>query len=104
MRINPGIVSLDGIVKPNGTRRAERSSSYRQGYGAFDSVEVSGVKPSEANLTVGPENLHAADSLINDARIAKNILDFAKVGIVSNADALVKGQANMSQDSIRELF
>jgi hypothetical protein len=104
MRVNPGIVSLDAITKTNGTRRVERSSGNRQGYGAADSVDVSGFKPYEANLAAEPENLHAANSLINDAKIAKSILNLAKLGIVLNADASVKGQANMNQESIMELF
>ncbi|MDR1482454.1 MAG: hypothetical protein LBI74_07505 [Synergistaceae bacterium] len=104
MRVIPFIVSLDGISKSNGAKHAERSVVSSREFGAADNVEVSSHKIVEVDNAVGPENLNAADSLINDANILKNLLDFAKREIISNADTSLRGQANMSQQSIMELF
>lgn len=55
-------------------------------------------------LAAGAENASAARSQIDDVRAAREVLDFAKQAILSEADRSLRGQANLRQETVLGLI
>lgn len=56
------------------------------------------------NVTQSGENLQAAESLIRDANVAKEMVEYAKISVLSQASNAILAQANKQSEMILELL
>jgi len=77
-----------------------RISKDRSDYGAFQNRLESAYRNNENKA----ENTTAAESAIRDADMAKEMLEYTKNNILSQAGVSIMGQANQSSQNILSLF
>lgn len=82
--------ALDAI-----TNALDRVASQRAEIGTY----ANRLDYQQANLQVSIENKIAAESIISDADMAKEIMDFTKVQILLQADTAVLAQANAASQA-----
>ena len=104
-RVDGEIISLqsiDGANKAIGVMDSalQRVNKQRADLGAYQNRLEYAMK----GLDVGAENLQAAESRIRDVDMAKEMVDFTKNNILTQAGTAMLAQANMKTQSVLQLL
>ena len=105
---NGGDVSLISMSSPDGANRAigtldealKKINKQRADLGAYQNRLEHAVR----GINIGAENLQAAESRIRDVDMAKEMVDYTKNQILSQAGTAMLAQANQTTQSVLTLL
>jgi flagellin len=98
---NPASLATDATNLLNSVQQAiEDVSSQRATFGASQNR----LQDTIDNLAVGQENMTASNSRIVDVDMAAEMVNFTKLGILSQAGTSILSQANQSSQGVLSLL